>query len=98
MIKQGKNIVAGLFLAVVSVVAAQAQQDVVVRVQALENNSNYMSLLRSDAQLRQKSDSLMGAIRDLRGEISRNAELRDSLAQVKGDSLLMVLTATLPRA
>ena len=92
MIKQGKNIVVGLFLAVVSVVAAQAQQDVVVRVQALENNSNYMSLLRSDAQLRQKSDSLMGAIRDLRGEISRNAELRDSLAQVKGDSLLMVLT------
>ena len=40
MIKQGKNIVVGLFLAVVSVVAAQAQQDVVVRVQALENNSN----------------------------------------------------------
>ena len=92
MIKQGKNIVVGLFLAVVSVVAAQAQQDVVVRVQALENNSNYMSLLRSDAQLRQRSDSLMSAIRNLRGEISRNAESRDSLAQVKGDSLLMVLT------
>lgn len=87
-----RNIIAALLFAVVSVATVSAQQDVVVRVPGLEHDSNYLSLLRSDAKLRQRSDSLMREIRDLRAAISRNAEVRDSLSQVRGDSLLVVLS------
>lgn len=90
MMKYGKLIVASLLFATVSVKTASAQ-DVVARISALESNENYMSLLRSDAALRTKSDSLMGVMRDLRGELSRNAEARDSMAQMRGDSLLVLL-------
>lgn len=91
MTKYGKFIVASLLFAAVSVTTVAAQ-DVVARISGLESNENYMSLLRSDAALRSKSDSLMSVMRDLRGELSRNAEERDSLAQMRGDSLLVLLT------
>ena len=90
MIKN-KIIVPGLLLAVMSVVTAQAQE-VTARIPELETNETYMTLMRNDARLRFKTDSLLGVVRQLRSELNRNAESRDSLAQVKGDSLLMVLT------
>ena len=65
MILRHKLIVTALFSAL-SLSTAWAQQDVTVRIPELENNTEYLDLLRSDARMRQKSDSLMSAIRDIR--------------------------------
>ncbi len=90
MIKS-KLIVSSLLLAVLSVTAVQAQ-DVTARIPELATNENYMSLVRSDARLRIKTDSLMSVVRQLRGELNRNAEERDSLAQLRSDSIAVILT------
>ena len=87
-----KLIVAAL-LSVVGFTTAVAQE-VSVRIPELEDNKEYIELLRHDVRLRQKSDSLMGVIRDIRGHLSRNAEQSDSLAQMRSDSLLVALTDT----
>ena len=87
-----KLIVAAL-LSVVGFTTAVAQE-VSVRIPELGDNKEYIDLLRSDVRLRQKSDSLMGVIRDIRGNLSRNAEQSDSLAQLRSDSLLVALTDT----
>lgn len=87
-----KLIVAAL-LSVVGFTTAVAQE-VSVRIPELEDNKEYIELLRNDVRLRQKSDSLMGVIRDIRGHLSRNAEQSDSLAQMRSDSLLVALTDT----
>ena len=93
MILRHKLIVTALFSAL-SLSTAWAQQDVTVRIPELENNTEYLDLLRSDARMRQKSDSLMSAIRDIRSAMSRNAEERDSLAQMRTDSLSVILSDT----
>ena len=72
MIKS-KLIVSGLLFAVISVVTAQAQI-VTARIPELETNETYMSLMRNDARLRIKTDSLMSVVRQLRGVLNRNAE------------------------
>ena len=91
MIIKSKFIVSGLLFAVMSVATAQAQE-VTARIPELEANENYMSLVRSDARLNIKSDSLMSVVRQLRGELNRNAESRDSLAQQRLDSLSILLS------
>ena len=90
MIKN-KIIVPGLLLAGMSVVAAQAQE-VTARIPELETNETYMTLMRNDARLRFKTDSLLGVVRQLRSELNRNAESRDSLAQQRTDSMSVLLT------
>ena len=92
MIKS-KLIVSGLLFAVMSVVTAQAQI-VTARIPELETNETYMSLMRNDARLRIKTDSLMSVVRQLRGELNRNAEERDSLAQLRSDSIAVILNDT----
>ena len=87
-----KLIVAAL-LSIVSVSTAVAQE-VTARIPELKDNAEYIELLRSDVRLRQKSVSLMSVIRDVRGALSRNAEQSDSLAPVRSDSMLVVLTDT----
>lgn len=67
-------------------------QNVVARVAGLEENKDYMELLRGDERLRSRTDSLMGVIRQVRSSLSKNAELRDSLYQQRADSLLLVLS------
>ena len=90
MIKS-KIIVSGLLFAVMSVATAQAQE-VTARIPELETNETYMTLMRNDARLRFKTDSLLGVVRQLRGELNRNAESRDSLAQQRSDSISVLLT------
>ena len=53
---------AALFLGLSEVAA----QDVVARVAGLEENKEYMDLLRSDEKLRQQTDSLMAVVREVR--------------------------------
>ena len=89
MIKS-KIIVSGLLFAVMSVATAQAQE-VTARIPELETNETYMTLMRNDARLRFKTDSLLGVVRQLRGELNRNAESRDSLAQQRSDSISVLL-------
>ncbi len=91
MIIKSKLIVSGLLFALVSITTAQAQE-VTARIPELEANENYMSLVRSDARLRVKSDSLLSVVRQLRGELNRNAEARDSLAQQRMDSISVILS------
>ncbi len=88
------KLLAVALLATFSLSAAWAQQDVTVRIPELEHNTEYLDLLRSDVRMRQQSDSLMSVIRDIRGELTRNAEERDSLAQLRSDSLSVLLTDT----
>ena len=90
MIKS-KIIVSGLLFAVMSVATAQAQE-VTARIPELETNETYMTLMRNDARLRFKTDSLLGVVRQLRSEQNRNAEPRDSLAQQRSDSISVLLT------
>ena len=66
-------------------------QNVVARVAGLEENKDYMELLRGDERLRSRTDSLMGVIRQVRSSLSKNAELRDSLYQQRADSLIIFL-------
>lgn len=87
------KLLATALLSVVSL-SAWAQQDVTVRIPELENNTEYIDLLRSDVRMRQQSDSLMSVIRDIRSDLTRNAEERDSLAQLRSDSLSVLLTDT----
>lgn len=87
------KLLAAALLSVVSL-SAWAQQDVTVRIPELENNTEYLDLLRSDVRMRQQSDSLMSVIRDIRSDLARNAEERDSLAQLRTDSLSVVLADT----
>lgn len=67
-------------------------QDVTARISGLEGNEEYIGLLRNDAMLRNREDSLIGVVRSVRGAMAENAETRDSLAQVRSDSLLLVLS------
>lgn len=89
MIKH-KLIVAAL-CSVVTISTAVAQ-DITVRIPELAQNKEYVELLRSDVRMRERSDSLMSVIRDLRSELSRNAEERDSLSLMRSDSLSVMLT------
>ena len=89
MIKH-KLIVAAL-CSVVTISTAVAQ-DITVRIPELAQNKEYIELLRSDVRMRERSDSLMSVIRDLRGKLSRNAEERDSLSLMRSDSLSVMLT------
>ena len=73
-------------------VTTTSAQDVVSRVAGLEENKAYMDLLRSDNRLRIKTDSLLAVIRNVRNQIAENAESRDSLAAVRTDSLMVLLT------
>ena len=73
---------------------AVSAQDVTARISGLEGNEEYMGLLRNDAQLRNREDSLIGVIRSVRSAMAANAEKRDSLAQLRSDSLLLMLSDT----
>ena len=73
---------------------AVSAQDVTARISGLEGNEEYMGLLRNDAQLRNREDSLIGIIRSVRSAMAANAEKRDSLAQLRSDSLLLMLSDT----
>ena len=57
--------------------AATSAQEVVSRIAGLEENKAYMDLLRSDNELRVKTDSLLAVIRSVRSQIGENVESRD---------------------
>ena len=84
MIKRGL-FVCGI-IAMLCGTQAVSAQDVTARISGLEGNEEYMGLLRNDAQLRNREDSLIGVIRSVRSAMAANAEKRDSLAQLRSDS------------
>ena len=86
-----KFITTALFLFFVGTVGVSAQ-NVTARVAGLEENKEYMTLLKKDEGLRSRTDSLMGVMRGVRSSLSKNAELRDSLTQQRADSLLVILS------
>ena len=86
-----KFITTTLFLFFVGTVGVSAQ-NVTARVAGLEENKEYMTLLKKDEGLRSRTDSLMGVMRGVRSSLSKNAELRDSLTQQRADSLLVILS------
>ena len=86
-----KFITTALFLFFVGAVSVSAQ-NVTARVAGLEENKEYMTLLKKDEGLRSRTDSLMGVMRGVRSSLSKNAELRDSLTQQRADSLLVILS------
>ena len=86
-----KFITTALFLFFVGTVSVSAQ-NVTARVAGLEENKEYMTLLKKDEGLRSRTDSLMGVMRGVRSSLSKNAELRDSLTQQRADSLLVILS------
>ena len=62
--------------------AALAQQPrVEPRIAGLEGNEEYMSLLREDAALRQREDSVMLAVERLRGLLREEPERRQNYSQ-----------------
>lgn len=81
----------GLFAAFVGMAEVSAQ-DIVARVPGLESNKNYMSLLQSDDKLRQKTDSLLAVIRDVRVAMRADSDVRDSLSLLRIDSMRIVLS------
>ena len=86
-----KFITTALFLFFVGTVGVSAQ-NVTARVAGLEENKEYMTLLKKDEGLRSRTDSLMGVMRGVRSSLSKNTELRDSLTQQRADSLLVILS------
>lgn len=92
MIKR-KFTIATLLFAVFSFMESSAQ-DVIPRVAGLESNGAYMDLLRSDEQIRIKTDSLMSVVRTIRMEMTKNAESRDEESMARADSLFVVLSNT----
>ena len=67
-------------------------QEVTARIAGMETNRDYMQLLRSEEQLRVQTDSVMAVARELRAEIRKGMEERDSLSQQRNDSLSLVLS------
>lgn len=90
MIKS-KITIASLLFVVFSFVESSAQE-IVPRIAGLGDNKTYMNLLRSDEQIRQKTDSLMGVLRQVRADVTKSAEARDSLSLGRTDSLMVVLS------
>lgn len=90
MIKS-RFILTGLFAAFVGLAEVSAQ-DIVARVPGLESNKDYMSLLRRDDNLRQKTDSLLAVVRDVRVAMRSDSDVRDSLSQIRMDSMRIVLS------
>ena len=88
---KSKFIVSMLLMLTMSATTVVAQ-DVVARIPELQNDESYMSFMRSEANLRQKSDSLVGVVRQIRGEMSRNALQQDSLMQQRADSMMLLLS------
>lgn len=91
MMTKSKFIVSMLLMLTMSATTVVAQ-DVVARIPELQNDESYMSFMRSEANLRQKSDSLVGVVRQIRGEMSRNALQQDSLMQQRADSMMLLLS------
>ncbi len=67
-------------------------QEVSARIAGLENNAEYMQLLRREANLQIRTDSVMGVIGTLRAEMKKSAEQRDASVQSQADSMLVVLS------
>lgn len=65
-----------LFLALAATVA-RAQQPVEARIAGLERNEEYMSLLRKDALLQQREDSIAAAVVRIRGQLRDDPEHRE---------------------
>ncbi|MBO7331659.1 MAG: hypothetical protein J6U52_07700, partial [Alistipes sp.] len=93
MIKS-KITIASLLLFAFSVIEVAAQDIIMPRIAGLEANKGYMELLRSDEKLRVQTDSLMGVVRAVRMEMTKNAESRDEAALARADSLFVVLSNT----
>ena len=85
-----KSVLTGLFAAFVGLTTVSAQ-DIVARVPGLESNKDYMNLLRNDDRLRHRTDSLLAIIRDVRVSMRADSDVRDSLSQVRMDSMRIVL-------
>ena len=85
-----KSLLTGLFATFVGLTTVSAQ-DIVARVPGLESNKDYMTLLRNDDKLRHQTDSLLAIIRDVRVAMRADSDVRDSLSQVRMDSMRIVL-------
>ena len=67
-------------------------QDITARIAGMESNKEYMQLLRRDEQVRLQTDSVMSVIKDVRADMKKIAEERDSLSQERNDSMIIVLS------
>lgn len=79
-------------LFVASCCVEASAQDISARIEGMESNKEYMQLLRNERQLGVQADSVMNIARELRAELRRSAELRDSLSQQRNDSLSLALS------
>lgn len=71
-----------LCAALLGVVGLFAQQpDVEARIAGLEGNEEYMSLLREDAQLQNREDSIVNAVEGLRRQLRENPSRREGYSQ-----------------
>ena len=71
-----------LFVNIVAIgaVVALSAQEIKPRIAGLENNKEYMSLLAADSRLRERADSLAGAIITLREKFIDDSERRKELS------------------
>ena len=90
MIKKKFYIVSLLFVTLCCV--DSLAQDISARVVGMETNKEYMQLLRRDELLKLQTDSVMTVTREVRAEMKKIAEERDSLSQERNDSMMMVLS------
>ncbi len=63
------------------VYAQQPPLQVEPRIAGLEGNEEYMSLLREDARLQNREDSITGAVDQVRRQLRENPEARQQLSQ-----------------
>ena len=70
-----------LFAALLLTGTAAAQHPVEARIAGLEQNDEYMSLLREDARLQQREDSIAAAVVRLRGQLRDDPDRRQEYSQ-----------------
>ena len=82
-----------LILAFVTLCCTEGMaQDIVARIAGMEANKEYMQLLQREEQIRLQTDSVMTIMKDMRADMKRMAEERDSLSQERNDSMIIVLS------
>ncbi|MFR7965507.1 MAG: hypothetical protein ACLU5I_08015 [Alistipes finegoldii] len=71
-----------LFAALLGAGSLRAQQlSVEARIAGLESNEEYMSLLREDAQLQMREDSIVNAVERARRQLRENPAARQQYSQ-----------------
>ena len=77
-----KTCILFLFAALLGAGSLRAQQlSVEARIAGLESNEEYMSLLREDAQLQMREDSIVNAVERARRQLRENPAARQQYSQ-----------------